>query len=72
LQVSAAQSVRADANQDIRLGVLVEINLSQGQQPQVPTQGQDPTAAALAKKELHAMKKRQLALDMEEMEMDGN
>jgi len=44
----------------------------QGQQPQAPTQGQDPEAAASAKKkQIHAMKKRQLALDMEEMEMDG-
>ncbi|KAK5206783.1 hypothetical protein LTR47_009647 [Exophiala xenobiotica] len=43
----------------------------QAKQPQAPAQGQDPEAAALVKKQkLHAMKKRQLALEMEEMEMD--
>jgi hypothetical protein len=32
----------------------------------------NPEAAALAKKKkLHALKKRQLALEMEEMELDG-
>ncbi|KIW48954.1 uncharacterized protein PV06_01510 [Exophiala oligosperma] len=45
---------------------------AQAQQPQATAQGQDLEAAALAKKKkLHEMKKRQLALEMEEMEMDG-
>jgi hypothetical protein len=45
---------------------------AKAQQPQALAQGGDPAAAALAKKKkLHATKKRQLALEMEEMELDS-